>query len=173
MVRQIAAHPGLTERLRPILGSELVLWHSVFVVKPPGGREIPWHQDQDHELLDPPVNVVAWVAIDDTSRDNGCLEILPGTHQRRLRHRLQRQVYQFPYVAEHSEFDTRGALALEMSAGEAVLMHPDLLHRSGPNLSAARRAAVVLRYTVPGVEVAKQHLFPAHECFVVPGGPGG
>src|SRR3989442_4471732 len=84
---QMLAHardPRLTDRVAALLGPDLKLYQDQLFMKPPrvGSRQ-KYHQDQPLGFhIDPPeLMVTCWLALDDATRENGCLRVLPGTHK--------------------------------------------------------------------------------------------
>src|SRR5579862_2458437 len=73
VVYDLAAHASVTERVVALLGENVVLWSSNFWIKHPGGKEVPWHQDINYWPLDPPLNITAWMAIDEVTTENSCV----------------------------------------------------------------------------------------------------
>ena len=76
------------DRVEGILGPDIVLWQSNFFNKPPGAKEIPWHQDMNFwsSEIEPGINVSAWLAIDDTDVTNSCVQLMPGSHRKMIPH---------------------------------------------------------------------------------------
>ncbi len=48
VVYDLCTHPAVLDRMACILGENLILWRSNFFNKPPGGKEVPWHQDLNY-----------------------------------------------------------------------------------------------------------------------------
>lgn len=76
---------------------------SMAILKPPGiGGEVGWHQDATFLQTEPPSVVGLWFALDDATRDDGCLWAIPGGHHGPLRQRWDRhpddrmEFYQIP-----------------------------------------------------------------------------
>ena len=72
-----------------ILGPDLILWGCQLFCKPPeDGMEVPMHQDGHYWPIRPLATCTAWVAIDDSTVENGCLRVVPGSHrgQRHFEH---------------------------------------------------------------------------------------
>jgi ectoine hydroxylase-related dioxygenase (phytanoyl-CoA dioxygenase family) len=168
-VAALCTDRNVLDVVETILGEDIVLWNSVLVVKYPGSPEIPWHQDQEDELLDPVVNVVVWIALDDTRLENGALEVAPASHKQRLPHRFYDRRLHFPFSVDMSGLCPISSVALVLSMGQFVAFHTDLLHRSGPNLTPYRRAALIARYTTPRTTVASERLFSGHKIYQVRG----
>ena len=149
--------PAVLDRVGELLGPDVVLWRSNYWCKRPGGPEVPWHQDHSYWPIHPLVNVTAWMALDDATVDNGCLEVVPGTHRAELPTEpltgdpLSDRVLDAAVPAS-------GAVQLEVRAGEFVLMAAMLLHRSLPNRSQRTRLALASRFTTPHVRVDSSKL---------------
>jgi len=91
----------------------------------------------------------AIVFLDDASRANGCLEVLPGSHTRGEWPR--RQVDGFGAMElDPSAIDESELVAVEVPAGSLVLFGSLLVHRSLPNLSQHDRRALLYSYQPAG-----------------------
>ena len=61
-------------------------WRTQMFYKKPGDGETLWHQDYNFPgpfrvpSIDPPVTVTAWIALDDATIENGCVELIAGSH---------------------------------------------------------------------------------------------
>ncbi|MFN0123151.1 MAG: phytanoyl-CoA dioxygenase family protein [Blastocatellia bacterium] len=82
-LKAIAQHPRLISLLHRILGAAPHMFQSMALIKPPRGREKPWHQDHAYFTLpiDAPVAGV-WIALEQATAENGCMRVLPGWHKR-------------------------------------------------------------------------------------------
>jgi phytanoyl-CoA hydroxylase len=78
----IAQHPKLLAAVEKLLGAPPKLFQSMALIKPPRGREKPWHQDHAYFELPLDVRVVGvWIALDEAGIENGCMRFLPGWHR--------------------------------------------------------------------------------------------
>jgi hypothetical protein len=104
-----------------------------------GGSDIPWHQDGGAlwGLSEPP-ELQIWTALDDAPGDGGCLEFVPGTHRDGLATPLGGVVPRDLVMARGAE---QRAVAVPVRAGEALLIHNWVWHRSGRNRPGQRRLA--------------------------------
>ena len=125
------------------------LVQSMMIFKQPGiGGEVRWHQDATF-LHDEPVSVTGfWFALEDATRDNGCLWVEPGGHRGPLRELFERSDHDdgAPSLALRTLDatpwpDAARAVPLEVSAGTLVCLHGLLPHYSAPNRSAHSRHA--------------------------------
>lgn len=80
-LKAMALHPQLLAAVEKLLGAPPQLFQSMALVKPPRGREKPWHQDHAYFELPLEVRVVGvWIALDAADVENGCMRFLPGWH---------------------------------------------------------------------------------------------
>jgi len=124
---------------RRFIGPDVTAYRSMFMNKPAHqGTLLPWHQDGGENWgldRDPPITL--WLALDDATRENGCVEVVPGTHRLGLLSARGHTITEEQAVRHCSV----GAVHLELLAGECVLLHNFLLHRSGRNDTPRPRRA--------------------------------
>ncbi|KAK8050533.1 Phytanoyl-CoA dioxygenase domain-containing protein 1 [Apiospora phragmitis] len=117
-----------------------VLQSMVICKQPEIGGAVPPHQDSTFLYTDPPSAVGFWYALEDATAENGCLSFLPGSH----RWAPVKQRF-FPNAKEYGEGLQGGAKETdqyvmgEVKAGDLVLIHGNLLHKSEKNLSQKGR----------------------------------
>src|SRR5947208_247855 len=64
------------------IGPNIALFASHYISKPPfDGQEVLWHQDGSYWPLEPMEVVTLWLAVDDSTPENGCLRVIPGSHK--------------------------------------------------------------------------------------------
>ncbi|HXW81907.1 MAG TPA: phytanoyl-CoA dioxygenase family protein [Acidimicrobiales bacterium] len=146
----LLSHPSVVGRLTGIIGPDVKAMQSMLFIKSEGKPGQAWHQDEyfiptrDRSLTG------VWIALDDATVQNGCLWVLPGSHQAGViyperqiddtRFDCTTEAYQFPYRDDD-------AVPVEVRAGSAVILDGYLLHRSLPNLlSGSLRRAIVHHY---------------------------
>ena len=62
------------------VGPDVALFASHYLSKPPGdGMPVLWHQDGAYWPLEPMEVVTLWLAVDDSTPENGCMRVIPGT----------------------------------------------------------------------------------------------
>ena len=172
IVYELASHPAIVERINDLMGPDLVLWATNFFIKYPGDKEIPWHQDLNYWPIDPPINISAWIAIDEATKENSCVNIIPGSHKKVLQHVKSTEGMQFQQMADPHAFDaTSNVLSMELKPGEFFLFSERLLHQSFANTSQKRRIGMTGRYTVPWVKIDHDRgpLHPGHSAILLRG----
>ncbi len=131
-------------------------WHDQLFCKPPKqGGVVAWHQDYSYWTRTKPVaHLTCWCGLDDSTKENGCLQYIPGSHQWGL---LPKPVIagelegikDFLTVEQKKRFSE--PFFAEVKAGEAIFHHPLTLHGSGANTSARPRRAFVINVIADGV----------------------
>jgi len=172
VVYDLVTRPETLDRLRGILGKDIVLWTTFFFNKEPGGLELPWHQDANFWPIEPPLNVSIWLAIDEVTTENSCVQLIPGSHRRVVKHIPARDGMGFSQEADPEEVDADKAIDMELKPGEFFIFNERLLHHSAQNNSSKRRLGLSARYTLPQVNILDQDsppLFPGHACVLVSG----
>lgn len=141
----------MVDSLEKMLGGEVYHWHSKLTMKRPKvGGAWDWHQDYgywyDNACLFPLMASV-FIAVDPSTRENGCLEVLRGSHHLgRLDHGKvggqkgadMRRVEEAMKVLEH--------VYVEQAPGDALFFHSNLLHTSGQNRSDKSRNVLLCCY---------------------------
>ena len=153
VIWRIASSPAIVERMKCILGEDLLLWRTNFFSKPPGEVEVPWHQDYHYWPIEPAVVVSAWVAIDDANRENGCVEIIPGSHRHLRPHVASPDGMWFSEMADPETFDASEKIEMPLRPGEFFLFNERTLHHSEPNRSDRRRCGMSVRVIPPQTRV--------------------
>jgi phytanoyl-CoA hydroxylase len=104
------------------------------------------HQDSTFLYTEPLSCVGFWFALEDATRENGCLWAVPGGHQTALRSRFCRKNSggtEFQ-TFDNSPFETENAIPLEVKKGACIVLDGLLPHYSLPNRSAFSRHAYTL-----------------------------
>jgi phytanoyl-CoA hydroxylase len=157
----LATDPTLLERVADIIGPDLDCFLSQFIFKHPGALGQPWHQDSYYFRMSPSPQVGAWLAVTEARLDNGPLWVVPGSHLEPVHESVERDPREHanPFYVEIQGADTDGEIPVLMQAGDLLVFHSHLRHRSTDNSSNDNRAAVVFHYAVEGTEgyVAPNH----------------
>ena len=108
----------------------------------------PWHQDNGYGELDPYTAITCITALDDTDLDGGCLWIIPGGHRLgQIDVSDQLTVESKKAMVEVSiEVDETSAIPIPMKAGESLIFHGWMPHKSLGNTSDRDRRLLFLRY---------------------------
>ena len=147
----VARSRRIVDSMEKILNGEVYHYHSKMILKDPEvGGAWTWHQDygywyQNGALF--PLMSSVMIAVDPATRQNGCLQVLKGSHQMgRLDHELtgeqaganMERVEEAQKVLDH--------VHVEMEPGDGLFFHCNLLHRSDRNASADPRWSLICCY---------------------------
>ena len=146
--RQLAKHPALVGLCHDLVGPDVNLyWDQAVYKKPEKPRRFPWHQDNGYVFVEPQQYLTCWIALTDTTLENGCPWVLPGVHRAGtlLHHWVD------PIGWECFGDDPRGAISTELPAGGAVVFSSLTPHLTGPNVTEAARKAYIVQYAPVGV----------------------
>lgn len=171
IVYEIASRLGIVDRMASLFGPDLILWATYFFNKEPGGKEIPWHQDLNYWPLEPLINISAWIAVDEATLENSCVQIIPGSHRKAIPHVSTPHEAEFDEMADPSYFDASQAVPMELRPGEFFLFNEKTLHFSERNRSQRRRRGMTMRVTLPIVRIdqEKPPLHPGHRAILLRG----
>tara|TARA_B100000579_G_scaffold341668_1_gene293553 strand:+ start:93 stop:863 length:771 start_codon:yes stop_codon:yes gene_type:complete len=147
----IARDERLVVLAQEILGDDVYIYSHKMTMKNPGeGGAWEWHQDfgywHNYGLLAPTLLSI-YIALDESNRENGCLQVLTGSHNLgRLNHIRENDqtVIDGEYLEE--AVNRHSAEYVEMGEGDALVFHCNLLHRSDANLSQKHRWGYIASY---------------------------
>ncbi len=151
----LVRHPLVLAALDSLIGIKPQLLQTMALVKPPDiGSAKDWHQDLPYFPLENSAAVVGvWIAIDDATIDNGCMQVVPGSHHLGL-------VTHIPGPTGW-RIDPRACdplrssmVPLPMTAGSALLFDGSLFHFTDTNRSRLRRRAVQNHYASAATSIA-------------------
>lgn len=163
-----ARNRRMVDTMEDLLGGEVYHYHSKLTAKDPEqGGAWEWHQDYGywyHNGCLFPYMASAMVALDRCTRDNGCLQVLKGSHHLgRLEHGLLdgEQVGADLNRVEQAcqQLDIVHA---EMEAGDVLFFHCNTLHRSDQNRSSERRWTMICCYNAARNNPYIEHHHPRY-----------
>jgi non-heme Fe2+,alpha-ketoglutarate-dependent halogenase len=152
----LATHPKVLDAVEGILGPNFLLWAtSLFSKQPHDPGFISWHQDGTYWGLDSDKVTSAWIALTDSSPENGCMRVVAGSQAMPIQ--PHRDTY-----AENNLLSRGQEIAVDVSdkeatdvvlaPGEMSLHHVNIVHGSRANLSDKKRIGFVARYLTPSVK---------------------
>lgn len=150
----------LFERVaRSLIEGEITIYRSTLFNKAAsGGTELPWHQDGGSYWglsMEPTLQI--WTALDDVPEESGCVRVLPGSHKGGLASPLGGLLQEASLAAKKAE---QGALPLPAAAGEVILIHNHLWHRSSVNTTGRPRRAMTTCYMSAATQCVRKKRAP-------------
>ena len=156
---ELARDPELVELIADAIGEDVILWGCQVFCKPGGdGLETPFHQDGHYWPIRPLATCTAWVALDPSKKENGCLQVVPGSHRdKRLFDHLREDREDLVLTQRIQGLDESKAVNVELEPGQMSLHDIYMIHGATVNRSPMRRAGVAIRY-MPGTSVFERDL---------------
>lgn len=144
---QLLRHPNVVKVATSMLGPDVKLLLDQMLCKPPHiGSAKPYHQDGPYWPIEPMDHCTLWIALDDSTRDNGCMRFLPGTHKLGpLAHDATLGHHRMPQGWE-SLSQRPDEVFVEASAGSGSCHHGLVLHETSDNRSPFRRRAMTMAF---------------------------
>ena len=161
-VHDLVRHSAILDAVEDLIGPDILVYTSTWFIKEPESAAIAgWHQDATYFGLSPYVHVTAWLALTDATAANGCMEFLPGSHDRQRPHQagVVADSVNRAGQAVVEAVDDRTAVHAPLAPGEFSLHHTLVMHRSQPNRSHGRRIGLAVSYVPTHV----QHLGVRHK----------
>jgi non-heme Fe2+,alpha-ketoglutarate-dependent halogenase len=147
--------PAIVEPVSDLLGPDLLCRSASVFLKEAGDPEyVAWHQDAAYWELDPPDVATAWVALTESTIENGLVQVISGSHRAPL---LAHGAIDDPAnmlsrgQAITAPIDDEKTVALTLAPGQMSIHDVRLAHSSGPNRSSERRLGFAIRYVATHV----------------------
>ena len=148
-------HPGFLVPAAQLLAGAVRFWHDQIFSKPAyHGGIVAWHQDYSYWTRTHPLqHLSCWVGLDDSTRENGCLHYVPGSHRWNLLPvtGLANDMEAIQSVLTPEQKETFQPVAIELKKGEASYHHPLMVHGSFANSTSQPRRATVINVFRDGV----------------------
>ena len=146
----VARIPEILDMVAQLIGEDVALWNCSFFAKPAKiGTKTPWHQDGEYWPIEPLATCTVWIAIDESTPENGCLRVIPGSHrgQQLAKHSENNaDGLALNLELDSSEFDESDAEDIILEPGQVSLHDVYLFHGSEANHSDRSRRGMTLRY---------------------------
>jgi hypothetical protein len=161
--------------VEPITGPSIALFSTHFICKPKGnGKRVPWHEDSSYwkNQLSPMEVVTVWLALDPSTKQNGCMMVIPRTHREAQQGfsdyaDVDPSKNVVPNEILKEQRDDSKRVDIELQPNECSLHDGRIQHGSEPNTSNIRRCGWTIRFTSTAV---KYHDFKgAHQIYLARG----
>ena len=151
-------HPGFTVPASQLLGGAVRFWHDQLFCKPARhGGVVAWHQDYSYWTRSVPMqHLTCWIALDDSTPENGCVHYVPGSHRWPLLPvtGLAGDMEAIQSVLDDEQRRAFAPVPVSLRKGEASFHHPLLVHGSFANRSAGPRRGTVINVFRDGTRSA-------------------
>ena len=146
----VARAPEILDIVAQLIGEDIICWGSAFFAKKGiGGKATPWHQDGQYWPIEPLETCTAWIAVDHATKENGCLKVIPGSHESRthfLHSRDDSDDIVLNQALDLSKFSFGEPRNVILEPGMFSLHDAFMIHGAGANNSGKQRAGLTFRY---------------------------
>ena len=148
-------NPAFLMPAAQLLEGSVRFWHDQIFYKPAlHGGVVAWHQDYSYWTRTKPMaHLSCWIGLDDSTRENGCVHYVPGSHNWNLLPvtGLADDMNAIQSVLSDEQKDRFKPVAIELKKGEASFHHPLMIHGSFENETNRPRRATVINVFRDGV----------------------
>jgi phytanoyl-CoA hydroxylase len=137
---------AILDVVRQLQGPNLSLLRSAAMLKPPQvGSEKKFHQDAAYYPIHPMDHVTVWIALDQATTENGCMQVVPGAHRDGL---LGHEAieYDTDITIAEADYGPEDTVSLPMEPGDVLFQHCLLPHYTAPNETDDWRRAYIAAY---------------------------
>jgi phytanoyl-CoA hydroxylase len=142
--------PEVLNRLKQLLGPRVVCplaHHNCIMTKQPKySSETGWHQDIRYWSYERPELVNTWIALGKETPENGCLQVIPGSHRLALdRSRLDDELFFRPDLPDNQSL-IESKQFVSLNPGDVLFFHCLALHAASRNSSTETKYSVVFTF---------------------------
>lgn len=151
-IYDLVSSPIILDKVEQLIGPNFLLWRTIFIIKPPNSGSVAWHKDiySGSENIG---NFSCWLALNDVTEENGCLEFVRGSHKETIN---QKEIYRDEEYLKKTVLSSRllpppgvdesRIVKQPLKTGEFVIFDQRTLHGSAPNISQGDRNGLIIRY---------------------------
>lgn len=178
---KLVSEPAIVRRFQSLIGPNVLCWRTEFFPKNPGDSGTGWHQVETYAvgeatkgMLEPtdrsegvPMELTAWVAFTEATKENGCMRFIPGSHKQWRYDEKAKMKWDntrsdttfFGYNYDDLKLDKNWnpddeeIAHVEMKPGEFIIFTARCIHGSNPNISRKQRMGFSVRVVPTHVKV--------------------
>ena len=126
------------------------IWHDQALIKGPWGNPTGWHLDNPYWSFYSRDAITIWVALDDVTKDNGCLYFVPGTQRTATYDNVSITSDIGSLFDAYPQWREMEAVGVELKAGGCTWHNGLLAHGAGANMTPRQRRAMTCAYMPDG-----------------------
>jgi ectoine hydroxylase-related dioxygenase (phytanoyl-CoA dioxygenase family) len=161
---RLVSDDRLLDIAEQFVGPNIALFASHYIAKRPfDGQAVLWHQDGSYWPLEPMEVVTLWLALDDSTPENGCMRVIPGTQHMTLQEMKPRTDVDNVLSSgmDESAVDESKAVDVILKAGDVSIHHPNIVHGSNANTSPRWRRGLTIRYIPTSTRIISDRQWPS------------
>lgn len=151
LFREWATSAEICGRVRQLMDSDRVVLsqnhHNCVMTKHPGfSSATMWHQDMRYWLFDQPTLISTWLALGDERPENGCMQVIPGSHTMNFGRGSFDAAFFFRTDLDANRELIESAVTVDLRQGDTLFFHCRTLHAAGRNESDQVKLSLVFTY---------------------------
>ena len=161
---RLVSDDRLLDVAQRFVGPNIALFASHYIAKRPfDGQAVLWHQDGSYWPLEPMEVVTLWLALDNSTPENGCMRVIPGTQHMDLQEMKPRTEVDNVLSSgmDDSFVDETKAVDIILKAGDVSMHHPNIVHGSNANTSPKWRRGLTIRYIPTTTRIVSEKQWPS------------
>ncbi len=129
------------------------LYHDQALIKEPGGKPTPWHQDHYYWPLDTEHTITMWMPLVDVPREMGSMSFAVGSHTNKSFTQLPISETSQEYFERIIREQKSATPSYALKAGDATFHSGRSLHSARSNGSTMRREVITIIYFADGTRI--------------------
>jgi ectoine hydroxylase-related dioxygenase (phytanoyl-CoA dioxygenase family) len=129
------------------------LYHDQALIKEPGGKPTPWHQDFYYWALDTEHTITMWMPLVDVTREMGSMSFVKGSHRGKAFKELPISETSQTYFEKVIRDQNSQVCSYSLKAGDATFHSGRTLHSAHANSSSNRREVMTIIYYADGTRI--------------------
>ena len=161
---RLVSDDRLLDVAEQFVGPNIALFASHYIAKRPfDGQAVLWHQDGSYWPLEPMEVVTVWLALDESTPENGCMRVIPGTQGMALQEMKPRTEVDNVLSSGMDDYlvDESKAVDLILGPGDVSIHHPNIVHGSNANTSPKWRRGLTIRYIPASTRIISETQWPS------------
>jgi phytanoyl-CoA hydroxylase len=159
--RDLFLSDKLVDVAEQLLGPDIALFTSYIISKRPNdGLAVDWHQDAAFFPISPMETFTLWLAVDDSTIENGCMRVIPSSSKKVYPHQVDSTAATtLPLSLEG--VDLSQFRDVELKAGQFSVHNPFIIHGSYANHSPRRRCGITIKYVPTYIKIDRDYVSPS------------
>jgi ectoine hydroxylase-related dioxygenase (phytanoyl-CoA dioxygenase family) len=129
------------------------LYHDQALIKEPGGKPTPWHQDYYYWPLETEHTITMWMPLVDVSREMGSMSFVRGSHSSSAFKELPISETSQEYFDRIIREQNSRVCSYSLKAGDATFHSGRTLHSAHANASSMRREVMTIIFYADGTRI--------------------
>ena len=145
---EIVHHDEILDAVECLIGPDIILTNTVLFIKEPNSlHHVTYHQDATYMGLEPQDSLTAWIALTESTRENGCVRMIQVSHLLDIQQHIDTfgEDNILTRGQQIENIDEERVLDIELEPGQMSLHHARTIHGSRPNKTADRRIGIALQ----------------------------